>query len=74
MGWVLLWVVVGANGALTSGSAEYDDMTACAGARAALESAVKTPREGVKGPAPGIASACTQKRTPAVGAASPAGR
>ena len=63
MGWVLLWVVVGANGIASSGSAEFSSAKACQQASAAYEDVVVRTVRAANQKQPFFGSRCLDRST-----------
>ncbi|UHC20466.1 hypothetical protein LRS73_35655 (plasmid) [Methylobacterium currus] len=63
MGWVLLWVIISANGAMTSGSLNVPTGKACQQARNTLEEANERAARAARQSQPHVGTKCLDLAT-----------
>lgn len=63
MGWVLLWVIIGTNGAVTSGSLHLPTSKACQEARNALEETNAQAAQAGRSREPSVGTKCLEIAT-----------
>ena len=61
MRWILLWVLIGANGEISSGSAEFQTRLACQGGGNALDEAAATAAKYERKRQPRVSFSCVEK-------------
>ena len=61
MRWILLWVLIGANGEVSSGSAEFETRLACQGGGNALDEAAATGAKYARKSQPRVSFNCVEK-------------